>query len=139
MGKRSLRNSGAAGSGKSKPSVSAAPKEAKKDSAHHHTKWDDAKHSIKNHVMEMSKSEIPQEFILGAMCSMLVLCSCLCCCRGRRSHVSELLPSLKHDLKTELKDLLVKELKEALGGLQQKQTHLESTVTRMLMREVENF
>jgi len=100
--KKSLHKSSAAGSGKGKPSVSAAPPKAEKDSAHHHTKWDDAKHSIKNVVKEMSKN-------------------------------------LKQDLKAELKDLLVKELKEALDHLQKKQTHLESTVTRMLMHEVESY
>lgn len=51
-------------------------------------------------------------------------------------HVSK---ELKESMTSELKDVLSKEIKSALGTIQQKQTHLENTLTRMLMHQVENY
>lgn len=49
--------------------------------------------------------------------------------------VREMSKSLKDDLKTELKE----ELKVLLGNLQEKQSQLEGTVTRMLLHQVESY
>jgi len=53
--------------------------------------------------------------------------------------VKEMSKKLKQEVKAELKDFLVKELKSGLDELQTKQSHLERTMTRMLMHQVESL
>jgi len=53
--------------------------------------------------------------------------------------VEKMSKKLKQEVKAELKDFLIKELKSGLGDLQTKQSHLERTVTRMLMHQVESL
>jgi len=113
-----------------------------KNSTHHIPKWEEAKHSVKHAmkhaVQEMSKS---QEFQLGALCLLLVLCSCLCCPRNCSAKKKErdIKPDLKTAMKTEMKEVFAKELKLLLGNIQEKQNQLEGTVTRMLLHQVENY
>jgi len=120
-------------------STGTAPR-ATKDSTHHHSKWEETKESVRHTVKDMSKSLLPQMFQLGALTLVLLLCSYSYrqepFLLWRREPSSS---ELKDTIRAELKELVAKELKSALGNLQHKQIQLESTMTRMLLHQVESY
>merc|ERR1712038_1265746 len=110
---------------KVKESNEAAAKDSK------HSKWNEAKHEMK----EMSKHQDDQTAILSFTVLLELLCLCLCLyCYGGSSELK-----MKEEVKEELKDLILKEMKTAIGDIHNKQSQLEDTVTRMLVHQIESF